>query len=107
MMATQKAMTQNMTYKAQNTKTPKKTVTLFGTLGCHLCDEAFALIKASLPTGIDVEKVDIIDSPELLDSMSERIPVMSIDSIEVNWPFSSTDIQALWTKSTSHRRYLL
>lgn len=82
-------------------------ITLFGTLGCHLCEDALALIHLALPQGININKVDIVEQPELLDSMSERIPVMSIGSVELNWPFSQQDIESVWQKQTSQRRYLL
>ncbi len=49
-------------------------VKLFTTLGCHLCDQAAALLVAA---GLKVEKVEIADNDELFDRYGLRIPVVS------------------------------
>ncbi|TBR38554.1 glutaredoxin family protein [Marinomonas agarivorans] len=81
-------------------------ILLFGTLGCHLCDQALALIQQSLPNSVVIKQIDIVDDPALLESMALRIPVVQVGNMELNWPFDAGDIQNLWQRQPSGRRYL-
>ena len=71
-------------------------VQLFTTMGCHLCDEALALLEALIDSGFDmqVEEVDIADSETLMEQYGIRIPVIRVidQDDELDWPF---DIQRL------------
>ena len=49
---------------------------LFGTLGCHLCEEAEQVLQPFVAQGLVVELLDIIDSPEWLERYSLSIPVL-------------------------------
>ena len=40
---------------------------LYGTLGCHLCEEAEQVLQPFVAQGLVVELLDIIDSPEWLE----------------------------------------
>jgi len=84
----------------------KPDIFLYGTLGCHLCDEAMILGKSSLPSGVIINKVDIVEDEALLSSMATRIPVMKMGDVELNWPFERQDIQRVWRQKASKRRYL-
>jgi hypothetical protein len=56
-------------------------VTLLGKPGCHLCDDARAVVTgvlADLP-GVSFEERSILDDPGLLDAYAEEIPVVLID----------------------------
>lgn len=56
-------------------------VTLLGKPGCHLCDDARAIVTevlADVP-GVTFEELSILDDPELLDRYVEEIPVVLID----------------------------
>jgi glutaredoxin len=56
------------------------TVTLIGKPGCHLCDEARAVVeKVAADTGALVEERDINQEPELYDAYWEQIPVVLVD----------------------------
>jgi glutaredoxin len=58
-------------------------VTLYGRPGCHLCDEARALlleIRAAHP--FDLEERDIEADDALFVRYLERIPVVAIDGVE-------------------------
>jgi glutaredoxin len=64
------------------THTPR--VTLYGRPGCHLCDDALAVlerIRADRPFAI--ETVNIEDDDALLRAYLERIPVVALDGEEV------------------------
>ena len=59
-------------------------VTLYGRPGCHLCDDALAVlerVRANAP--FDLRTVNIEDDDALLRAYLERIPVVSVDGDEV------------------------
>jgi glutaredoxin len=59
-------------------------VTLYGRPGCHLCDDALAVlerIRAGAP--FDLETVNIEDDDALMRAYLERIPVVALDGEEV------------------------
>lgn len=71
---------------------------LYGTLGCHLCDDAEALlvpvlvaVSAEIGSNCEIECVDIADDDALLERYGECIPVLRrvADDVELNWPFDS------------------
>jgi hypothetical protein len=59
-------------------------VTLYGKPGCHLCEEARAVVGEAL-AGRDVEltEVDVTLDPVLERRYGERIPVLAVDGEEV------------------------
>jgi len=65
-------------------------VDLYTTLGCHLCEEAEALLTHLQREGlhIKVTPVEIADSPELVDQYGIRIPVVRVAERELGWPFT-------------------
>jgi hypothetical protein len=70
---------------------------LLGTAGCHLCDDANALLcQAALARRISVEKVDIAGQDKLLADYASRIPVLrTATGAELGWPFGLLDILRL------------
>jgi glutaredoxin len=60
--------------------TTTKTVTLIVKPGCHLCDDARAVIeKVAAETGAAVAEQDITQDAQLYDRYWEQIPVVLID----------------------------
>jgi len=59
---------------------------LFGTEGCHLCEEAEQLLWQ---VGLDFCKQDIIDDEQLQQCYAMRIPVLKcrLSGLELGWPF--------------------
>ncbi|AWN32152.1 glutaredoxin family protein [Streptomyces libani] len=58
-------------------------VTLVGKPGCHLCDDAQAVIeKVCAETGASWEKKDITEDPELHRKYWEQIPVILVDGAQ-------------------------
>jgi glutaredoxin len=59
-------------------------LTLYGKPGCHLCEEARAVVLA-VRTGhpFELEEIDITRDPALEARYRERIPVIAIDGREV------------------------
>jgi glutaredoxin len=58
-------------------------VTLYGKPGCHLCEEARALleeVRAERP--FELAEVDVTLDPALQRDYGERIPVVAIDGSE-------------------------
>lgn len=77
---------------------------LYGTLGCHLCDDAEALLAPLLPsvsaaigTDCEIECIDIADDDALLERYGTRIPVLRriTDDVELGWPFDADQAQTL------------
>jgi glutaredoxin len=59
-------------------------VTVYGRPGCHLCDDALALlerIRADAP--FEMRTVNIEDDDALLRAYLERIPVVAVDGEDV------------------------
>ncbi|QIZ76569.1 glutaredoxin family protein [Ferrimonas lipolytica] len=65
-------------------------VILFHTDGCHLCEQAAALLQQA---NIAFQTVDIITDPELVERYGIRIPVVFHHGNELGWPFDSADLQ--------------
>ena len=59
-------------------------VTLYGKPGCHLCDEARAVVGDALAgRDVDLEEVDVTLDPVLERRYGERIPVLTVDGEEL------------------------
>ena len=60
---------------------PAPRLTLLGKPGCHLCDDARAVVLEVLADRPEVgfEELSILDDPALLDAYAEEIPVVLID----------------------------
>ena len=51
-------------------------ITLIGKPGCHLCDDARAVVeRVAAETGTAWEELSILDDPELREQYAEQIPV--------------------------------
>ncbi|OGT22662.1 MAG: glutaredoxin [Gallionellales bacterium RIFOXYB12_FULL_54_9] len=64
---------------------------LYGTVGCHLCEQAKAVIELAR---VSADQIDIIDGVGLLDRYGMRIPVLqrSDTGEELGWPFGVADV---------------
>jgi glutaredoxin len=62
---------------------PSPRVTLFSKPGCHLCDDARAVIaQVCAELGEEYAEVDILSSPELTARYGEEIPVTLVDGAQ-------------------------
>jgi glutaredoxin len=58
-------------------------VTLYGKPGCHLCDDARAVIEqVRAEHAFELKEVDISIDPGLFRQYGERIPVVAVDGEE-------------------------
>ena len=59
---------------------------LYGTAHCHLCEVAENVVQAA---DVAVQKIDIMESPVLLERYATRIPVLYREDVlaELDWPF--------------------
>lgn len=75
----------------------KGVLVLYGTRGCHLCDQAEALLRqASGARAIEWRYVDIALDDALVVRYGTRIPVLVTGGgQEMGWPFSLLDILRL------------
>ena len=71
-------------------------MSMFGTLGCHLCELAEAEVMPLVQHGLLVELIDIVDSEALFEAYGLRIPVLRrVDTgAELDWPFDTEQIVA-------------
>ena len=59
-------------------------ITLYSRPGCHLCDDALAVLeRIRADTPFALETVDIEGDDALLRAYLERIPVVALDGVEV------------------------
>ncbi len=67
---------------------------LFGTLGCHLCEEA-ELILVHFKQ-VNIELIDIAEQDQWQDKFAIRIPVLyhAETGKELCWPFEQVQAQA-------------
>ncbi|MEX1033314.1 MAG: glutaredoxin family protein [Cellvibrionaceae bacterium] len=75
-----------------------KTLVLYSTLGCHLCEQAKALMWPIMTAaGYALEEVDIADSEELLARYRISIPVAKNPDSgeELFWPFDDEQVRNL------------
>ncbi len=57
---------------------------LYTRAGCHLCEQAEAVLRAEQPRlGFDLETVDIDHDPALADRYGVRVPVVAVDGVEL------------------------
>lgn len=55
-------------------------ISLIGRPGCHLCDDARAVISQLIGDGdIDFEELSLLDDPNLMAKYSEEIPVILLN----------------------------
>jgi glutaredoxin len=60
--------------------TDQSRVTLYGKPGCHLCDDARAVVEAvCAELGVGWTEIDITSDPELFRTYGEQIPVTLVD----------------------------
>lgn len=70
-----------------------KRLMLFGTAGCHLCEQAQAIIDSCVPGGVD--SVDIAEQEQWQELYAVRIPVLydPETKLELGWPFDKADVE--------------
>ena len=74
-----------------------KTLILYSTAGCHLCEQAEAILFACLnEENWRLDIVDIAENDDLIERYGLKIPVLAMtDSLaELGWPFDALKLQA-------------
>ncbi len=73
-----------------------KSLTLYSTDACHLCERAERLLR-SMPElrGATLDVIDIAGDSALLARYGASIPVLAATSGEIAWPFNADDILRL------------
>jgi hypothetical protein len=74
-------------------------VTLIGKPGCHLCDEARAVVAAvTADLGEEYVELSILDDPDLRARYAEQIPVTLVDGQQHDfWRVSPDRLRAALT----------
>lgn len=70
---------------------------LYGTLGCHLCEQAEQLLQqVQCARPVTWTVVDIADLPEAEQmALARRIPVLQAGAQQLGWPFGLPDLMRL------------
>ena len=72
-----------------------RTLILYSTPACHLCERAIELLR-SMPelSQLTVDEVDISCDAPLLERYGRRIPVLAraTSGRELDWPFNADDV---------------
>jgi hypothetical protein len=70
-------------------------VRLVGKPGCHLCDQARAVVvRVCAELGEAWDEVSILEDPSLADRYWELIPVVLVDGAEVgHWHVAAADLR--------------
>lgn len=81
-------------------------VTLYTRPGCHLCDEARAVIAAvCAEVGEEFAEVDISGNPELVQRFGHEIPVTFVDGAQHDyWRVDPTRLRAALAPRRESRR---
>jgi glutaredoxin len=68
----------------------QKQLILYGTVGCHLCEDAERVLQALTLT---YKTIDIIDDNQLLEKFATSIPVLEgAQKTYLYWPFNETQV---------------
>ncbi len=73
-----------------------KSVLLYSTLGCHLCEVAKEVAWPVLrPLNLTLVEVDIVDSEDLMERYALRIPVLKVEGVaaDLAWPFDARALE--------------
>jgi len=72
-------------------------LTLYTTAGCHLCEEAAAMLEhMQAQDQCLYVAVDIVEDPALMELYGIRIPVVRNErQQEIGWPFTLTELEQL------------
>ncbi|MBU3071234.1 glutaredoxin family protein [Aestuariicella sp. G3-2] len=76
----------------------QKTLFLYTTLGCHLCEDAKALAWPVMQHfGYRLHEIEIADDDQLVERYGIRIPVVQREDSgqELGWPFSQEQLAEL------------
>ncbi len=58
-------------------------LTLLSRAGCHLCEDARAVVaRVAADTGAEWEELDVDADPRLVDEYGDRVPVLLLDAKE-------------------------
>ncbi|MDD5578680.1 MAG: glutaredoxin family protein [Methylobacter sp.] len=78
---------------------------LFGTSGCHLCEQAEQLIREFLRDDFElfIETIDIAEFEQWQEKYALRIPVLYHPETqnELGWPFDQTNIEEFIKRLTN------
>lgn len=69
---------------------------LYSTAGCHLCELAEEQLREAQTTfELKWQWTEIVDSEELMERYSVRIPVVAetASGKEIGWPFAQTELR--------------
>lgn len=78
---------------------------LYSTAGCHLCEQAEALLQPFLHAGLfSLQVIEISHDEELVQRYGIRIPVLAYEAVgerqELGWPFDQAQVWSWWSQAS-------
>lgn len=76
-----------------------RVLNLYTTLGCHLCDQAAAMVAQQGASDLSLTLVEITESEALMEKYAVRIPVLKFQiggndkNAELAWPFTAEELK--------------
>lgn len=72
---------------------------IYGTEGCHLCEQALALVTPLISHPYTITEIDISEDDVLIELYGVRIPVIQRldNNAELSWPFDAEQFLAFIT----------
>ena len=82
-------------------------ITLLGRPGCHLCDDARAVIeRVAADLGVSWEERDITASPADMREYWDKIPVTLVDGVQIDfWRVSEARLRAALSQPRPDQRW--
>ena len=79
---------------------------LYGTLGCHLCEQAEQLLQQFADTrAIEWILIDIAELPDAqMLALAQQIPVLTTEHGRLTWPFSLVDLMQVYQRDMQAQR---
>lgn len=76
----------------------KQTIQLYTTAGCHLCEDAQAMLQYLIKNdprfnSIKLNLVEIANDDQLVETYGVRIPVLTNKQQELGWPFELEQLE--------------
>lgn len=82
----------------------RKKLIIYSTSGCHLCEQAIAIVYPLLESlELELEECDIANSDQLMAAYGLRIPVLQLENAtrDLSWPFNQEDCKAYLAEASS------
>lgn len=71
-------------------------LTLYSSIGCHLCEEARAMLQHIIEhhqLSAEINEVDVLSDDDIETRYAHHIPVVAINGVEMGYPFTLPELE--------------